>query len=228
MKNHAKVVVVGGGVVGASVLYHLTKAGWKDVLLDRAGGIDLGLDLARGGRHAHRERRSERRQAAAVHHRAVQGDRAHLGAVLRRAHHRRNHACRHPRAARLAEDGQGARAVSGHGSGDHLGRRGGEAVPAHGQVAFQGCDVRSDRRTCGSLRRHSCVRKVGADRRRGNRAPYTRHRPQVAPRRIMGRDHRSGQCARRARGECRRACGRGRWGAWWASNCPSWRWSINT
>src|SRR3981189_3125164 len=33
MKSHAKVVVIGGGVVGASVLYHLTKAGWKDVLL---------------------------------------------------------------------------------------------------------------------------------------------------------------------------------------------------
>ena len=29
MKSHAKVVVIGGGVVGASVLYHLTKAGWK-------------------------------------------------------------------------------------------------------------------------------------------------------------------------------------------------------
>src|ERR1700724_850798 len=33
MKSHAKVVVIGGGGVGASVLYHLTKAGWKDVLL---------------------------------------------------------------------------------------------------------------------------------------------------------------------------------------------------
>ena len=33
MKTHARVVVIGGGVVGASVLYHLTKAGWKDVVL---------------------------------------------------------------------------------------------------------------------------------------------------------------------------------------------------
>src|SRR6201997_5009447 len=33
MKSNAKVVVIGGGVVGASVLYHLTKAGWKDVML---------------------------------------------------------------------------------------------------------------------------------------------------------------------------------------------------
>jgi dimethylglycine dehydrogenase len=33
MKTHAQAVVIGGGVVGCSVLYHLTKAGWKDVVL---------------------------------------------------------------------------------------------------------------------------------------------------------------------------------------------------
>ena len=33
MKSHVKAVVIGGGVVGCSVLYHLTKAGWKDVVL---------------------------------------------------------------------------------------------------------------------------------------------------------------------------------------------------
>ncbi len=37
MKTQAQVVVIGGGVVGASILYHLTKAGWTDVvLLERA------------------------------------------------------------------------------------------------------------------------------------------------------------------------------------------------
>ncbi len=33
MKSQARVVVIGGGVVGASVLYHLTKIGWTDVAL---------------------------------------------------------------------------------------------------------------------------------------------------------------------------------------------------
>ena len=32
-KNTARVVVIGGGVVGCSILYHLTKAGWTDVVL---------------------------------------------------------------------------------------------------------------------------------------------------------------------------------------------------
>ena len=33
MKPHYRAVVIGGGVVGASVLYHLTKFGWSDVAL---------------------------------------------------------------------------------------------------------------------------------------------------------------------------------------------------
>jgi len=33
MKTHARVVIVGGGVVGVSILYHLVKKGWSDVVL---------------------------------------------------------------------------------------------------------------------------------------------------------------------------------------------------
>jgi len=33
MKKNARVVVVGGGVVGVSTLYHLAKKGWTDVVL---------------------------------------------------------------------------------------------------------------------------------------------------------------------------------------------------
>ena len=33
MKDHARVVVIGGGVVGCSILFHLAKMGWKDVVL---------------------------------------------------------------------------------------------------------------------------------------------------------------------------------------------------
>ncbi len=33
MKSHARVVVIGGGVVGAATLYHLARKGWSDVVL---------------------------------------------------------------------------------------------------------------------------------------------------------------------------------------------------
>ena len=33
MKTQARVVVIGGGIVGVSILYHLAKAGWSDVML---------------------------------------------------------------------------------------------------------------------------------------------------------------------------------------------------
>src|SRR6202167_70346 len=52
MKSHARVVVIGGGVVGASVLYHLTKAGWKDVLLVERAELTSGSTWhAAGGMH---------------------------------------------------------------------------------------------------------------------------------------------------------------------------------
>ena len=36
MESHAKVVIIGGGVVGCSILFHLSKFGWKDcILLER-------------------------------------------------------------------------------------------------------------------------------------------------------------------------------------------------
>ena len=33
MRTEAKAVVIGGGVIGCSILYHLTKLGWSDVVL---------------------------------------------------------------------------------------------------------------------------------------------------------------------------------------------------
>jgi dimethylglycine dehydrogenase len=33
MRTHAQAVVIGGGVIGCSILYHLTKLGWNDVML---------------------------------------------------------------------------------------------------------------------------------------------------------------------------------------------------
>jgi dimethylglycine dehydrogenase len=53
MKSHAQVAVIGGGVVGCSVLYHLTKLGWKDVILCERKELTAGSSWhAAGGFHA--------------------------------------------------------------------------------------------------------------------------------------------------------------------------------
>ena len=52
MKSHVQVAVIGGGVVGCSVLYHLTKFGWKDVVLIERSELTSGSTWhAAGGFH---------------------------------------------------------------------------------------------------------------------------------------------------------------------------------
>ena len=52
MKSHAQVVVIGGGVVGCSVLYHLARSGWRDVVLLERDELTSGSTWhAAGGMH---------------------------------------------------------------------------------------------------------------------------------------------------------------------------------
>lgn len=52
MKTHTQVAVIGGGVVGCSVLYHLTKLGWSDVVLLERSELTSGSTWhAAGGMH---------------------------------------------------------------------------------------------------------------------------------------------------------------------------------
>src|ERR1700752_4858103 len=52
MKSHVQAAVIGGGVVGASVLYHLAKAGWTDVVLIERDELTSGSTWhAAGGMH---------------------------------------------------------------------------------------------------------------------------------------------------------------------------------
>lgn len=53
MKSHYRAVVIGGGVVGCSVLYHLAKFGWKDVAILERSVLAAGSSWhAAGGFHA--------------------------------------------------------------------------------------------------------------------------------------------------------------------------------
>ena len=52
LPTHARVVVIGGGVVGCSILFHLTKFGWKDVVLLERDELTSGSSWhAAGGIH---------------------------------------------------------------------------------------------------------------------------------------------------------------------------------
>ncbi|PLP57922.1 glycine cleavage system protein T [Mesorhizobium loti] len=52
MKSHARVVVIGGGVVGCSVLFHLARAGWTDIVLLERDELTSGSTWhAAGGMH---------------------------------------------------------------------------------------------------------------------------------------------------------------------------------
>ncbi|MCR9139206.1 MAG: FAD-dependent oxidoreductase [Alphaproteobacteria bacterium] len=52
MQNHRRVVVIGGGVVGCSVLFHLARAGWTDTVLVERSELTSGSSWhAAGGFH---------------------------------------------------------------------------------------------------------------------------------------------------------------------------------
>ena len=49
LPSHAQVVIIGGGVGGASIAYHLTLMGWKDVVLLERHESNRRFHLALGG-----------------------------------------------------------------------------------------------------------------------------------------------------------------------------------
>ena len=55
MKSHARVVVIGGGIFGCSLLYHLTKLGWSDVVLVEKGELTSGSTWHAAGNTPHFE-----------------------------------------------------------------------------------------------------------------------------------------------------------------------------
>ena len=53
MKSHARVVVLGGGIFGVSVLYHLAREGWTDVVLVEKGELTSGTTWHAAGNVPH-------------------------------------------------------------------------------------------------------------------------------------------------------------------------------
>ena len=53
MKSHAQVAIIGGGIMGVSLLYHLTKEGWSDVVLIEKGELTSGSTWHAAGQCPH-------------------------------------------------------------------------------------------------------------------------------------------------------------------------------
>jgi dimethylglycine dehydrogenase len=53
MKTHARVVVIGGGICGCSLLYHFTKLGWSDVVLVEKDELTAGSTWHAAGNTPH-------------------------------------------------------------------------------------------------------------------------------------------------------------------------------
>ena len=53
IQSHTKLVIVGGGILGVSLLYHLTKEGWKDIVLIEKGELTSGSTWHAAGQCPH-------------------------------------------------------------------------------------------------------------------------------------------------------------------------------
>ncbi|MBI4735147.1 MAG: FAD-binding oxidoreductase, partial [candidate division NC10 bacterium] len=49
MKEHARAVIIGGGVIGCSIAYHLTEMGWTDIVLVDKGELTSGSTFHSAG-----------------------------------------------------------------------------------------------------------------------------------------------------------------------------------
>ena len=182
MKSHVQVAVIGGGVVGCSVLYHLTKAGWRDVVLLERDELTSGSTWhAAGGMHTingdpnvaklqaytinlYKEIEQISGQSCGVH---ITGG-VMLAATPERFEFLKMMRSRGP--------------LSRPRHGDDLGRRGGAPLPADGQEAFRRRALQHARRPCRPVRRHARLRQGGAHAGRRGLSLHARDGPQARAR----------------------------------------------
>ena len=138
VKDQYQVVVIGGGIVGCSVLFHLTLRGMTDVALIEREELTAGSTWhAAGGFHAMNA--DTRIAELQKYDRPLPADRGGIGSERRAAHVGRHGARRHVRALAVAEVRASMAAHARH-------RR----IPAHPR---RGRGASADHRPDGALRR---------------------------------------------------------------------------
>ena len=219
--------MIGGGVVGASVLYHLTKAGWKDVLLVERAELTSGSTWhAAGGMHTvngdpnvaklqqytiqlYKEIERISGQSCGVH---ITG-----GVMLAGTRERLDWLKMAKARGRYLKMELEIISVD----------EAAKLFPLMDKRHFVGAmydPIEGHVDPYGVTHAYAKSAQIGG-------AEIVRHtrvdRSQIARRRLLGCDHRQGQCARGARGERRRACGRAKSAAWSGSSCRCSRWSTS-
>ena len=211
MKSHAQVVVIGGGVVGCSVLFHLARHGWTDVVLLERDELTSGSTWhAAGGMHTingdpnvaklqkytielYKEIEELSGQATGVHI---------TGGVLLAATEARMDWLRGV-VAKGRYLGLDLEEISAQGSGRADAAARPEAVRRRGPQ-FRGRPSRS-------VRRDPCLCQGRAQARRRSRALHQGRGHRATARRQVARHHQQGRGRRRARRQRRRPVGaRGR------------------
>ena len=115
--SHARVVIIGGGVVGCSILFHLARMGWKEVVLLERGGVDFGFFVARRRADSHHQFRPQHFQTAGLHHQSLSGVGKTFRAIGGSSQNRRFLSRFQPRASRLSQTGTLQSALHGIGPG---------------------------------------------------------------------------------------------------------------
>ena len=71
MKSHARVVIVGGGIMGVGLLYHLALEGWTDIVLLEKGELTSGSTWHAAGQCPHFNGFAQHDQGPCLRHAAL-------------------------------------------------------------------------------------------------------------------------------------------------------------
>jgi hypothetical protein len=221
MKDSYRVVIIGGGVVGTSVLYHLAKFGWTGCLPSGTLGPDGGLQLARGGRVSRAQCRSEHGRASGLHDRPSVRDPGGIGPGHRPAHDRRPDHGGHARPLGMAAIGLPRVPVHRHRRlPPRHPRRGRRVEPDHVDRGFPGWHVGRPR---GLSRHHRHRARLCQGRQETRRVLFRAHQGRK-PRTDEATAGRSSPTRARSPASTWSTppvSGPSRWAAWRGSSCPS-------
>ena len=228
MKSHAQVVVIGGGVVGCSVLFHLARAGWTDVVLLERDELTSGSTWhAAGGMHTiNGDPNVAKLQKYTIE--PLQGDRGAVGPGDRRASDRRRAAGgdrgAHGLAARRRRQGPLSRPRP---RGD-LGEGSRRADAADRPQAIRRRGPQFGGRPSRPLRRHARLCQGGAQAGRGGRALHQGRGHRAAAPTASGASSPTRARSSPSMSSMPAGCGRARSAAWSGWNCRCSPWSTCT